>query len=164
LDPGRSATFAGLGAGLAMSIKPFFTLVVGLPIILGVVRQRSLKPLFTSEACTAAIVVISYGVVAVAVFPDYVFTYAPMVAEVYLPIRREFSSLIPIPIAVISASIVFLRLVAPKHFKMWGDATPWLAAAVGGAATFLLQGKGWPYQAFGLCLFAIAAPLLHFCT
>ncbi|MGX1321142.1 hypothetical protein AB7M17_004595 [Bradyrhizobium sp. USDA 377] len=44
---------------------------------------------------------------------------------------------------------------------MGGDATPWLAAAVGGAASFVLQGKGWTYTAFALCMFAIAAPLLH---
>ncbi|WP_245331940.1 hypothetical protein [Bradyrhizobium sp. NAS80.1] len=47
LDPGPIAIFAGLGAGLAMCIKPFFALVVGLPIICSVVRQRSLRPLFT---------------------------------------------------------------------------------------------------------------------
>jgi hypothetical protein len=59
---------------------------------------------------------------------------------------------------------MLLRLVAPQNFKIWSDATPWLAASVGGAAAFLLQGKGWPYTAFALCLFAMAAPLLHFST
>jgi hypothetical protein len=147
-----------------MSIKPFFALVAGLPIILGVVRQRSLRPLFTPEVCAAAVTTISYGAIVVALFPDYLFVYAPMVTEAYLPIRREFGSLIFIPIAVISASIIFLRLAAPQNFKMWSDATPWLAASVGGAATFLLQGKGWPYTALALCLFAMVAPLPHFCT
>lgn len=46
LDPGRLAILAGVGAGLAMSIKPFFALVAALPIILGAVRQRSFRPLF----------------------------------------------------------------------------------------------------------------------
>jgi hypothetical protein len=163
-DPRPVAIFAGLGAGLAMSIKPLFALVVGLPIIVSVVRQRSLRPLLTSETCTAAVIVIGYGAVLVAAFPAYLFNYAPMVAEAYLPIRKGFGSQIAIPIAVISFSVAFLRLVAPQNSKMWSDATPWLAASVGGAATFLLQGKGWPYTAFALCLFAIAAPLLHFYT
>ncbi|MEK9280694.1 MULTISPECIES: hypothetical protein [unclassified Bradyrhizobium] len=164
LDPGPVAILAGLGAGLAMCIKPFFVLVAGLPIVLRVIRQRSLRPLFTSEAFTAAATTISYGAILVAIFPAYLLVYAPMVAEAYLPIRQELLSLIPIPIAVIGASVVFLRLVAPESFKMWSDATPWLAASVGGAATFLVQGKGWPYTAFALCLFAMAAPLLHLCT
>jgi len=57
-----------------------------------------------------------------------------------------------------------MRFAIPQNVKVWRDATPWLAASVGGAATFLIQGKGWPYTAFALCLFAIAAPLLNFCT
>jgi len=164
LDPGWIAIVAGAGAGLAMSIKPFFALVAGLPILLGALRRRSLRPLFTSEACTAAAVVIGYGAVVVVVFPAYLSTYAPMVAEAYLPIRREFGSLLPIPIAVIGASIGFLCLFGRETLEMRSDAIPWLAAAVGGAAGFLVQGKGWPYTAFALCLFAIAAPLLQVCT
>jgi hypothetical protein len=163
-DPGPIAIFVGLGAGLALGIKPFFALVVGLPIIVTVVRQRSLRPLFTAEVCTAAVTAISYGAIVVTIFPAYLFTYAPMVTEAYLPIRREFDGLILIPIFVIGASILFLRFAAPQNVKVWSDATPWLAASVGGAATFLIQGKGWPYTAFALCLFAIAAPLLNFCT
>ncbi|WP_247448579.1 hypothetical protein [Bradyrhizobium sp. 180] len=44
LDSGWVAIVAGAGAGLAMSIKPFFALVAGLPIILGALRQRSFRP------------------------------------------------------------------------------------------------------------------------
>ncbi len=55
----------------------------------------------------------------------------------------------------------FLRLSGPQNLKMGSAAIPWLAASVGGAASFLLQGKGWPYTAFALCLFAITAPLLQ---
>ncbi|MFT4116223.1 hypothetical protein [Bradyrhizobium sp.] len=161
LDPGRIAVLAGIGAGLAMSIKPFFALVTGLPIIAGVVRQRSLKPLFTPEAWTAAAVVVGYGALVVAVFPTYLTIYAPMVAEAYLPIRQEFVRLLPVPIVALGASLVFLRLLAPENFKMESDATPWLAAAIGGAASFILQGKSWPYMAFALCMFAVAAPLLQ---
>lgn len=164
LDPGRSVILAGLGAGVAMSIKPFFALVLGLPIILGAVRQRSVRPLFTPEAWIAAAIVIGYGAVVVTVFPDYLSTYAPMVAEAYLPIRRELGSLLPLPIVVIGASIAFLRLLAPQEFRIGGKATPWLAASIGGAASFLLQGKGWSYTAFALCMFAVATPLLHVCA
>ncbi|MBW7970677.1 hypothetical protein [Bradyrhizobium sp. BR 10289] len=161
LSPGPAAMLAGLGAGLAMGIKPFFALVAGLPMILRVVRQRSLRPLFTSEACIAAAIVISYGVLVVALFPAYVSSYAPMVAEAYLPIRKDIGSLLPLPIVVITASLAFVRLLAPRDFKIGGDATPWLAASIGGAASFVIQGKAWPYTALALCLFAIAAPALQ---
>lgn len=165
LDPGLlAAVLAGLGAGLAISIKPFFALVAGLPIVLGIIRQRSLRPLLTAETFAAAATTITYGAILVAVFPAYLFVYAPMVTEAYLPIRRELGSLVPIPIAMIGTSLLFLRLVAPQSLKIWSDATPWLAAALGGAAAFLLQGKGWPYTAYALCMFAIAAPLLQSCT
>ncbi|WP_441234815.1 hypothetical protein [Bradyrhizobium sp. 930_D9_N1_4] len=161
LPPGRVAILAGLGAGLAMSIKPQLALVVGLPIILAAFRQRSLRPLFTSEVWAAAAVVIGYGAVLAAVFPDYLFTYAPMVTAVYVPLRMDLAGLLPFPLVVLMASVAFLRLVAPQELKMGGHATPWLAAAVGGAVSFVLQGKGWTYTALALCMFAVAAPMLH---
>jgi hypothetical protein len=164
LDPGAIAIFAGLGAGLAMCIKPFFAVVIGLPIICCIVRQRSFRPLFIPEVFAVAATTISYGAIVAAFFPAYLFVYAPMVADAYLPIRRDLLSLVLIPIAVISVSILLLRLVTSRDFNMWRDGTPWLAASVGGAATFVLQGKGWPYTAYAFCLFAMATPLLHFST
>jgi len=161
LSPGPAAFLAGVGAGLAMGIKPFFALVAGLPMILCVVRQRSLRPLFTPEACIAAAIVVGYGALVVLLFPTYVSTYAPMVAEAYLPIRKDLGSLLPLPIVVITASVAFLRFLAPRDFKMSSVSAPWLAASVGGAASFIIQGKAWPYTALALCLFAIAAPSLH---
>lgn len=65
---------------------------------------------------------------------------------------------------MIGASLGFLRLLGPQNLRMGSNAIPWLAASVGGAASFLLQGKGWPYTALALCLFAIAGPLLQCCT
>jgi hypothetical protein len=161
LSPGPVAILAGLSAGLAMSIKPYLALVAGLPIILGAIRQRSLRPLFTPEACAAGAIVIGYAAVVVVIFPGYLLTYAPMVAATYLQMRKNLVGLLPFPIVVIAASIAFLRQVAPQEFKIGGDATPWLAAAIGGAASFVFQGKGWTYTLYALCLFAIAAPLLH---
>lgn len=161
LSPGPVAILAGLSAGLAISIKPQLALVAGLPIILATIHQRSLRPLFTPEACAAAAIVVGYGALVVIFFPEYLFTYAPMVAATYLPMRRNLAGLLPFPIVVIAASIAFLRQVAPQDFKLGGDATPWLAAAIGGAVSFVLQGKGWTYTMYALCLFAIAAPLLH---
>lgn len=161
LAPGRVAILAGLGAGLAMSIKPQLALVVGLPIILAAFRQRSLRPLFTSEASAAAAVVVGYGAVLAIVFQDYLFTYAPMVTAAYVPLRMDLAGLLPFPLVVLMASVAFLRLAAPQDLTMAGHATPWLAAAVGGAVSFILQGKGWTYTAFALCLFAVAAPMLH---
>ena len=164
LDPGPIAILVGLGAGLATSIKPFFALVIGFPIIVAIVRQQSIRPLLTVEASVAAVTAISYAVVVAVIFPAYLFNYAPMVTEAYLPIRREFGGLILIPISVVGASVAFLCIAASHKVKAWSEAAPWLAASVGGAAAFLVQGKGWPYTAFALCVFAIAAPLLLYCA
>jgi hypothetical protein len=110
---------------------------------------------------TAAAVVIGYGAVLVIVFPAYLFEYAPMVSAAYLPLRMNLGDLLSFPAMVIAGSIVFLGLLAPHEFKTERSATPWLAAALGGGASFVLQGKHWTYTAFALCVFAIAAPLLH---
>ena len=164
LDPGRIALVAGAGAGLAMGIKPFFALAAGLPMICVSFRRGSWKALFTPEALTAALVAIGYGAVIIVVFPAYLADYAPMVADAYLPVRRDLSALLPIPVALLGVALAVLRLLAPEHPQIWRNAVPWLAAALGGAASFLLQGKGWPYTTFALCVFAISAPLLQLTT
>jgi hypothetical protein len=159
-DPGPVAILAGLGAGLALDIRPFLGLVVGLPIILDAVRKRSLKPLFVPETWAIAAVAFCYAAVIVLVFSEYLFKYAPVVNEAYLPIRKGWEALVVIPIVILGASIFLLRLVGRQNVEIWSDATPWLAASVGGAAAYVVQGKGWPYTAFALCAFAMAAPLL----
>ncbi len=161
LAPGPVAILAGLGAGLAMSLKPYLTLVVGLPIILCVLRQRSIRPLFSPEACAAAAVVVGYAAVLAIFFPAYLLTFAPMVTAAYVPLRMDFGDLLFFPAVMLVASVGLVRLLAPQDFKWEGGATPWLAAAVGGAASFIIQGKGWTYTAFALCMFASAAPLLQ---
>ncbi|WP_258766109.1 hypothetical protein [Bradyrhizobium arachidis] len=160
LNPGPIAILAGLGAGLAISIKPFFALVIGFPIVVAIMRQRSIRPLLTIEASAAAVTAISYAAFVVTFFPAYLFNYAPMVTEAYLPIRREFGTLVVLPISVIGASLGFLRIAASHKVKTWSEAAPWLAASVGGAASFLAQGKAWPYTALALCVFAVSGPLL----
>ncbi len=160
-EPGRISILAGLGAGLSIGVKPFLILVIGLPIILNAVRRRSLGPLFVPEAWAVAGVGLCYAAAIAFLFRAYLFNYVPMVSEAYLPIRTELTTLIVVPFVVLWASIILLRLVARQNPKAWSDATPWMAASIGGALAFLVQGKGWPYMALALCAFAIAAPLLH---
>jgi hypothetical protein len=156
----RWMILSGIGGGLAMCIKPHFGLVVGLPMLLNAIRNRSLKVLFVLEAWIAAAIALGYAAIVALVYPDYLHFYAPMVVDAYLPIRTDTAHLIMVSALMLGQALCLVSLMARRDAAIWGEAAPWLAAALGGAATFVIQGKGWPYTAFALCVFGWAAPLL----
>ncbi len=90
-------------------------------------------------------------------FPAYVDDVLPAVAAAYLPVRETARALI-VNAAVVAwaAFAVALALVAGPSLGAPLIATPALAA-LGGLATFFIQGKGWLYQAYpALALIALA--------
>jgi hypothetical protein len=148
---------AGLAGGLCIVVKPHFILNVGLLSAILVWRTRSWRSLFAAENCAAAFVALIYGLIVWIKFPDYVSHMAPMLTAVYVPDRLDFTTLLGLPVTILLVCIVALFAVmgAPRR----GDALPGLLLAMSGAAyfSFLLQGKGWPYQSYPAISFALLA-------
>jgi hypothetical protein len=118
--------------------------------------------LLVPEAVVAAVVVLVYAATVLWGFPAYVFDYVPMLDVAYLPVRKGLGELAIVPTVLLAASLALMRLVAERESVRWTRAIPWLAAAVGGGATYFVQGKGWTYTALALITFAMAAPLMQF--
>lgn len=155
-----AALLAGIGAGVTMAIKPPFVLAVGPLILLAMIRHRSLRPAFTPEVVVAALVVIAYGLIVIAVFPAYLTNTLPMLRAVYLPTRAPAVEL------WLSAPMLMLAVLLAISLRLSGPALPkslavWpMIAAVGFAAAAILQAKGFlnhglPYVALALLGFAI---------
>ena len=152
-----SAVLAGLGCGLAMAIKPHFALAAGGALAVAMMRRRSPWPALQAEIWAASAVVIAYAAVVFTVFPAFM-TFLPVIRDAYLPIRQPMIALLtwpPLAIWLIFAAIAGF-VVRCRCGAAW---TTWslLAASAGGFASYLIQGKGWPYHSYPMLALAVLA-------
>ncbi len=151
---------AGLGAGLAMSMRPHYALVVGVPMLWNAAKSRSLRPLFQLEMIAASVLVVAYAAFVVLAFPDYIFETTRIVNLAYLPIRMSWGDIFWFRMAEYSVGLVFVTLATRGSSKAaLAGAMPWLLASIGGLIGYLLQGKGFTYSHLPLCIFALASGL-----
>lgn len=154
----RLALAAGLGAGFAMSIKPHFAIVAGLPLLLRCLQNRSLRPLWSVEFWSSSVAVIAYWSAVVLLFPEFVRTYAPMLRDIYPQMQAPLSVLLfwrtQFTIAVLAAALAYLFIVNRPRLR---PALFWLAAALGGLATYLIQGTSWSYTGAAMITYAVVA-------
>lgn len=151
---------AGLGAGAAMTIKPHYAVVAGVPLLFNALARRSPKPLFGLEVWVAALVVLAYAVSVVLFFPAYLGPYLHRLAVAYVPVPRrlEFVRALLLLVTFFAvAGLACLRLSGDRRQALF--AAPWMMAALGGALFMVLIGKWWSYTAYGMFAFAMA-PLL----
>jgi hypothetical protein len=156
--PGAAlASLAGLGCGLAMTIKPHFALVAGPPVLLSAWRLRSFRPILAIEIWAASLVVFAYAAALFLVFAAFL-DFAPVIRDAYLPLRRPLSMLLfspPLPVWL----MVCVLTGWTRRGRSGGGwaAASLLAASLGGAASYLIQGKAWPYQAYPMLSLSLLA-------
>jgi hypothetical protein len=154
----RLALLAGLGAGLMAAIKPPYALVaiVLLPYL---VRRAGIVPLMKAvEYYAAAAVGLAYLAFVPRAFPHYVADILPLGLDVYAPIREPIAALLasPGPLFAFVLAVCALRLARDDPGEPL-VAVPALAG-LGALAAYLVQGKGWLYQAYpALAFFSLAA-------
>lgn len=153
----------GLLAGLAMAIKPLFALAALLPALTAAVVSRSPRALVRPEHFVAGIVVVGYGAAAYAAFPAFFETMLPILKEVYLPASKPAAVIFGQPgVLWLAALIGLIPLYAGARVTDPRTGTV-LAAAIGFAAAFVIQHKGWAYHAlpaYGLALAAAGFALV----
>jgi hypothetical protein len=157
------AVLAGMGAGVSMCIKPYFALCAGLPLLANAVRARSLRPAVEAESWTAAAVVLGYLATVAVAFRAFFTNLMPTLALTYLPVR---ASLVVLMLGPGMAVLAVLACVAVAQWSKLRPRSavlvPFAAACLGGVASYFVQGKVWPYQAYPMLAFAlfglIAAP------
>jgi hypothetical protein len=151
------AVAAGVGAGAMAAIKPPYALVaIALaPYLAGRIGVRA--PFGAVEYYVAAALGLAYAALVVTAFPAYVSDILPLGLAVYAPNRESFFELLSEPgvllTLVLGAALVILaarRLGEPKI------AVPALAS-LGALAAYLVQGKGWLYQAYPALAFMTLA-------
>jgi hypothetical protein len=148
---------AGLGAGLAISIKPHFGLFFLLGFLYAARRSGWRAALGHSSLFAALAFVALYWIAVAACLPAFFERVAPIVSEIYLPARKTFSALRYDPsFAIWTLLAAALALAASKRAAEPFVAIPALAS-FGAFVAYLIQGKFWPYQAYPAFAFMMLA-------
>ena len=153
----RLAALAGVGAGLMAAIKPPYALVA-IAVAPYLWRRIGLRGLIGSaEYYFAAAVGLVYLAMVPWGFPAYVDDVMRMGVDIYVPIRDSLAGLF-----VESGGLLFLLvgllvvLVAGKAIDKSWIAVPALAG-LGAFGAYMIQGKGWLYQALPALMFLTIA-------
>lgn len=148
---------AGIGTGIAMSIKPMFVLALIGPIF-NLLRCRSWREVFREpELCIAGCLASFYGLGIVLLVPDFTARVLPLVMRVYVPARLSLLELTLQSTVLVWAALCygFWRLRRPNGNCPVGDTL--IFASVGFEAVFFLQGKAFPYHGYpSIALAALA--------
>ncbi len=157
-----TAILAGLGAGVAIAIKPVFAIALAGPLIFCLMAPASRRLWDFVELWVAAGIALLYGALVVLLYPDFEARMLPLVTEVYLPARLDL-----IPLLTTETNLVWLAL-AGLFWRASGfsDAVGriLIAASAGFEAAVLIQGKGFLYHGYpavALAAVACAVTLLR---
>lgn len=138
------AVAAGLGAGITIAIKPVFLPGLLLPAALLLAAPGRARLLRSPELWTAVAVVLAYGLVVSAVYPEYASRMLPLVTSIYLPARMPWSALLLLP-CVLSWAVIALTA---WRCGAWTDPLGRVLAlsSAGFEIAGLVQGKGFAYH------------------
>ncbi|MDR3496267.1 MAG: hypothetical protein P4L82_16840 [Ancalomicrobiaceae bacterium] len=143
-----TALVAGLGEGLAVTIKPEMAFPILLAVGWGVAMTRSLKLAFRLEHWVGVVVVAAYVVVVGLVFPAYFTNMMPVLMDTYRAVRYDF-----LDIAGGDGAIAYYLMVAALvMLKGRKTAEPRLIvpliASFGYYLSYIDQSKGWAYHLY----------------
>jgi hypothetical protein len=141
-----ASLLAGLGAGLAMTVKPHFALPVLIVALHGLASTRSWRSVFNLAHVTAGLVLLAYGLAVWLWFSNFFTSMLPLAAAAYVGDRRPLLVLIlglpaiPFWLMLLGVVLVYRRqAVAAFNAQL-------LAAAIGFFVVYLIQGKGFIYH------------------
>jgi hypothetical protein len=158
--PAILAILAGIGAGIAVCIKPHFGVGIALPFLALMYVRRSLWSIFNLENIIAGAVCAVYLAIVISFFPIFISKMLPLVADTYLEDRRPLIGLIYYPAFWLWLSLTCVAFVfAEKHKNDPLVYLP-LISAFGMAIIVAVQGKGWPYHTLPALMLGTIALLI----
>ncbi len=104
---------AGVGAGITLAFKPFFTVPAALCILFATIRARSWRVLFAPENIIAAALVMTVSVSTYIFYPEYFTVTYPLVRDTYLswsmPLSVIFLNDATLVFAITMVSVLLAR-------------------------------------------------------
>ena len=148
---------AGVGAGITLAFKPFFTVPAALCILFAAIRSRSWLTLLAPENVITAVLVITVSVSTYIFYPEYFTVTYPLVRDTYLswsmPVSVIFLNDATLVFAIAMASVLVARQKrAPDSLLLVA-----VLASIGFAVSFFLQRRGWAYHSYPMVAVALLA-------
>lgn len=148
---------AGVGAGITLAFKPFFTVPAALCILFAAIRARSWLTLFAPENIIAAVLVIAVSVGTYVFYPEYFTVTYPLVRDTYLswsmPLSVIFLNDATLVFAIAMVSVLLARQKRAADSLLLVTAL----ASIGFAVSFFLQRRGWAYHSYPMVAVALLA-------
>lgn len=148
---------AGVGAGITLAFKPFFTVPAALCILFAAIRSRSWLTLLAPENIITAVLVITVSVSTYIFYPEYFTVTYPLVRDTYLSWSMPLSVIFLNDATLIfSIAMVSVLLARQKHAP---DSLLLVMAlaSIGFAVSFFLQRRGWAYHSYPMVAVALLA-------
>jgi hypothetical protein len=148
---------AGVGAGVTLAFKPFFTVPAALCILFAAIRSRSWLTLFAPENIITAALVIAVSVSTYIFYPEYFTVTYPLVRDTYLswsmPLSVIFLNDATLVFAIAMVSVLLARQKRAPDSLLLVTAL----ASIGFAVSFFLQRRGWAYHSYPMVAVALLA-------
>jgi hypothetical protein len=148
---------AGVGAGITLAFKPFFTVPAALCILFAAIRARSWLMLFAPENIIAAALVITVSVGTYIFYPEYFTVTYPLVRDTYLSWSMPASAIFLNDATLIFAVAMVSVLLARQKRTPDPLLLVTVLASIGFAVSFFLQRRGWAYHSYPMVAVALLA-------
>jgi hypothetical protein len=152
---------AGLACALCVVVKPHFILMIGLLSGALAWRMRSARAVFILENCIAAALLAVYGAILWTEFPEFLSQTVPLVTAVYVPNRLDLPTMLLASVSILWVCIIAMIAIVGAFRRRDAVAGVLLTMSGVGYLSFLLQGKGWPYQSYPAISFAFLALVIQ---
>ena len=148
---------AGIGAGITLAFKPFFTVPAAFCILFAAIRSRSWRALFAPENIIAGVIVTVVSVGTYILYPEYFTITYPLVRDTYLSWSMPAAVIFLNHATLISAVALVSVLLARQKARPDPVLLVAVLAAAGFAVSFFLQRRGWAYHSFPMVALALLA-------
>jgi len=144
----RIALIAGLGEGLAATIKPQMAFPIILAVAWGMWHVRSLRLAFQPEHWIGVAILGVYAGSVVMWFPDYLHTMLPLLMDTYRPVRYDLAEIAGAPGALAYYMMLVALVVTSGRRVLEPRLMVPMLASLGYFGSYIEQSKGWPYHLF----------------
>ena len=158
IHPGLAAiVMAGIGTGIALSIKPHFALAIILAAAAAACHAKSWRVLFAPEHWIAGGIVAIYGASVLVFYPQFVSDVLPLIQAVYVPVRLPLFAILTRTPSILWLLSIFLLARQVRGAIFQPRFSILLLASCGFALAYVAQGKGWPYHSYPMLALALLA-------
>jgi hypothetical protein len=148
---------AGVGAGITLAFKPFFTVPAAFCILFAAIRSRSWRALLAPENIITAVLVITVSVSTYIFYPEYFTVTYPLVRDTYLSWSMPASAILLNDATLVFAIAMVSVLLARQNRTPDPLLLVTVLAAAGFAVSFFLQRRGWAYHSYPMVAVALLA-------